>query len=364
MEGVLIPLDEQRQQAVHILPSDLPDDEAKAEAQFEQILGVLQGEIAHPRYWIEVAVRVYTHTHMHTCVCGALLAQQGPRGIRFFLQSSNLFPYREPNDNTRCTPPPSQEMYYRKGQTGLFQRLLDVLLGGMTEQDAVKAHIYGETAEGEQEYFQDMVRVHNKLAAERAMAALAARRARDEKMRVPLFDEAKRFFDDAARVRGGGEYQYDEETMALQGWASLMVGDNWEGADYFLRSALDVRRLDRGCDWGVGMGIVVVCFPTNLLSLPKPSTPQMAEKDKRTNLLAALGLAIAGFNDPKAADHGQQGVRRARKLLGKVLQQYPACPPGVRLAFGLCCYRLGEMDRARAAFQRCVACACVCMREG
>lgn len=73
------------------------------------------------------------------------------------------------------------------------------------------------------------------------------------------------------------------------------------------------------------------------------------------NLLAALGLAIAHYNDKDAAQDGMQGIRRARKLFGKVLAQYPACPPDVRLGFGLCCYRLGEMDRARAAFQRCVA---------
>ncbi len=54
-EGVLVPLIDEG--AVHILPSDLPeDDEAKAEVQLEMILGVLQAEIAHPRHWMEVAV--------------------------------------------------------------------------------------------------------------------------------------------------------------------------------------------------------------------------------------------------------------------------------------------------------------------
>lgn len=59
-DGVLVPLlgEGTQNKAVHILPSDLPEgDEAKAEAQLDQILGVLQGEIAHPRYWMEVAVR-------------------------------------------------------------------------------------------------------------------------------------------------------------------------------------------------------------------------------------------------------------------------------------------------------------------
>jgi hypothetical protein len=76
-----------------------------------------------------------------------------------------------------------------------------------------------------------------------------------------------------------------------------------------------------------------------------------------------LGLAVALYNEAASGGNSgargeaggggqQQGARRARKLFGKVLAQYPACPPDVRLAFGLCCYRMGEVDRARAAFQR------------
>lgn len=138
-------------------------------------------------------------------------------------------------------------MYYRKGQRHRFQRLLEALLRGLTDPDEdmekVRVHLYKSTAEGSEGrelLHQDLVRVHNKLATERAMAALEARRARDANARVPLFDEAKQYFNAAAQVRGG-DYQYDEETMALQGWASLMAGDNWEAADYFLRSALEVR---------------------------------------------------------------------------------------------------------------------------
>lgn len=60
--GVLVPLignEGEAQKGVHILPSDLPDEVGPdAEAQLDQILGVLQGEIAHPKYWMAVAVRV------------------------------------------------------------------------------------------------------------------------------------------------------------------------------------------------------------------------------------------------------------------------------------------------------------------
>ncbi len=106
-----------------------------------------------------------------------------------------------------------------------------------------------------------------------------------------------------------------------------------------------------------------VCGIDRSTLVSPPTTPhaQTAEKGKRTNLLAALGLAVALYNDPKSGENGQQGVRRARRLFGKVLSQYPACPADVRLGFGLCCYRLGEVDRARAAFQRCVFCLPACL---
>ncbi len=129
-------------------------------------------------------------------------------------------------------------MYYRKGQLGLFQRLLLVLLEGMTQEEGVRTHIYGGE---DRKFFDDLIRVYNKLASERAMAALAARRARDAKGRMRLFDEAKRFFNDAARVTGKEYDDWAEETMARQGWAVLTAGDNWEGAAYWLNGALEVR---------------------------------------------------------------------------------------------------------------------------
>ena len=263
-------------------------------------------------------------------------------------------------------------MYYRKGQLGLFQRLLLVLLEGISSEDSVKEHIYGEGPEAERKFFADVVKVYNKLASERAMAALAARRARDEKGQREAFDDAKRFFEEAGRARGGDYDHYEEETMALQGWAILTGASNWEGGATWLKTALEVR-MYMCVNFALCVPACLVCVrtdghhdrrtdrptdpPNSTPQLPPTNATQTAEKGKRTNLLAALGLAVAHFNDAGAAgangqDGALQAVRKARKLFGKVLAQYPACPPDVRLGFGLCCYRLGEMDRARAAFQR------------
>lgn len=132
-------------------------------------------------------------------------------------------------------------MYYRKGQLGLFKRLLEVLLEGISLEDTVKDHIYGKGPEAERRFYEDLVRVYNKLASERAMASLEARRARDDRAQREAFDDAKAYFDMAARARGGNYDQYEEETMAQQGWAFLTVGDNWEGAAYWLKGAMEVR---------------------------------------------------------------------------------------------------------------------------
>lgn len=38
--------------------------------------------------------------------------------------------------------------------------------------------------------------------------------------------------------------------------------------------------------------------------------------------------------------------------LKRVLQVYPGCPAAVRLGIGLCRYKLGQLDKARQAFDR------------
>lgn len=36
----------------------------------------------------------------------------------------------------------------------------------------------------------------------------------------------------------------------------------------------------------------------------------------------------------------------------RALQVYPDCPAAVRVGIGLCCYKLGQIEKARKAFQR------------
>jgi len=48
----------------------------------------------------------------------------------------------------------------------------------------------------------------------------------------------------------------------------------------------------------------------------------------------------------------KKDVKKAQSHFLKVLRAYPDCPASVRVGLGMCCYRLGQFDRAKAAFKR------------
>jgi RNA polymerase-associated protein CTR9 len=64
-------------------------------------------------------------------------------------------------------------------------------------------------------------------------------------------------------------------------------------------------------------------------------------------LPALLGLASVEFYE--------KNYQKALKLYGTAMQLFPSSKrysASIRVGFGLCCYKLGQVDRARAAFQR------------
>ncbi|XP_015889352.2 protein CTR9 homolog [Ziziphus jujuba] len=62
------------------------------------------------------------------------------------------------------------------------------------------------------------------------------------------------------------------------------------------------------------------------------------------NVPALLGQACVQFNRGRYLD--------SLELYKRALQVYPNCPAAVRLGIGLCRYRMGQIDKARQAFQR------------
>lgn len=64
----------------------------------------------------------------------------------------------------------------------------------------------------------------------------------------------------------------------------------------------------------------------------------------RDNVPALLGQACVHFNRGRYSD--------SLELYKRALQVFPRCPAAVRLGIGLCRYKLGQIDKAKQAFQR------------
>ncbi|XP_010541982.1 PREDICTED: protein CTR9 homolog [Tarenaya hassleriana] len=82
-------------------------------------------------------------------------------------------------------------------------------------------------------------------------------------------------------------------------------------------------------------------------------------KGEIDNALQAFRIVLDGAPDNVPALLGQASVEFNRgrfseslQLYKRVLQVYPGCPAAVRLGIGLCRYKLGQLEKARQAFQR------------
>lgn len=203
------------------------------------------------------------------------------------------------------------EAYYCKGRPDLFRQVLHLLRDGLKEA-GVQEEMEGNTEAQKREFRRGLVRVYNMLGALATQEAIKFKRAEDEERRMEMWDVAKHNLDVADTV-----VQYAEPTLLNKGWMAmnLSAGSTWKHAKYLFNNAITEAN-NRGGQ----------------------------------NLMAMLGLAIHAFHVNTPAE-----LRRARKLLGEVIRRHPQCPAEVRVGFGLCCYRLGEVDRAKAAFKRALA---------
>lgn len=82
-------------------------------------------------------------------------------------------------------------------------------------------------------------------------------------------------------------------------------------------------------------------------------------KGEIDNALQAFTIGLGNSSDNVPALLGQASVEFYRgrfseslQLYKRVLQVHPGCPAAVRLGIGLCRYKLGQLDKARQAFDR------------
>ncbi|KAL0733040.1 hypothetical protein Bca4012_009250 [Brassica carinata] len=82
-------------------------------------------------------------------------------------------------------------------------------------------------------------------------------------------------------------------------------------------------------------------------------------KGEIDNALQAFTIGLGNSSDNVPALLGQASVEFNRgrfseslQLYKRVLQVHPGCPAAVRLGIGLCRYKLGQLDKARQAFDR------------
>ncbi len=209
------------------------------------------------------------------------------------------------------------EAYYRKGKVDVFRRLLKLLLEGVASP-GVREQMEGPTAEGQHAFQEGVLRVLNMLGAEVTLEGIRAKNKGEahsqmaawEKANV-LLQEAEQFLERERRV------QPSVSTLLNTGWMILhLAASEWERGAYYFENAIK----------------------------------EDDEQNKRHCLQAVLGLGIYAFHK-KTPDE----LRKARRHFGEVIRKYPGCPAEVRVGFGLCCYKLGEMERAKAAFQRALA---------
>lgn len=62
------------------------------------------------------------------------------------------------------------------------------------------------------------------------------------------------------------------------------------------------------------------------------------------DVASQLGQAAVHF------EHGEH--KRAREIYAEVIKTCPTCPASVRVALGMCLYKLGHIDAAKQAMER------------
>lgn len=179
--------------------------------------------------------------------------------------------------------------YYHQGKKEEFREILVEIIGGLTPE---REKFYSDDPEGFKVW---RLRILNALAADAVKRANASTEKRDKE---EFHSKALEYLAGADRID-----PMSELTWVGKGIFYLSQGD-LSRARYFFDNAVKGRE----------------------------------------NLPATLGQASIYFQEAK--------YKEALDLYCKVLQENPKSSASVRVGLGLCCYRLGQMSRAKAAMKR------------
>ena len=92
-------------------------------------------------------------------------------------------------------------------------------------------------------------------------------------------------------------------------------------------------------------------LPTTANSIPPPrETKKVLERAEAhfTHAIAEAGNILPALLGLAAVDFRGRKFEKAQKWYAMAMANYPdTCPPGARVGFGICCYKLGQVDRAK-----------------
>ena len=223
--------------------------------------------------------------------------------------------------------------YYRQDYKDAFREILKEAKMGFVHYEQNKTFSPAE----KRDFDKARLNIILALAADQ-MVDLMELQTTDKARHNELVLEIKTYFGQADRI--DPEFKLTWACKSLFEIATRKDEEYVEKAEYWADLLMkESRKGGPGGDAGAG----TVHIPTFLL---KASTHfQRGEK-------IASGTDGGGLGATEREERRRKEFETALRLYETVLRAKPDCDPTVRLGIGLCCARLGQSERARAAFRR------------
>ena len=226
--------------------------------------------------------------------------------------------------------------YYRQGYKEAFREILKEAKEGFVHYEQNKKFSVSE----KKEFDKARLNIILALAADQ-MANVMELQATDKARHNELVHEIKTYFGQADRIDPEFKLTWackslfeiatrkDEEYVEkAEYWADLLMKDSRKGA--------------------AGGAAGTAHIPTLLLK----ASAHFQRGEKAATGVDVAGAVGGGGSGAEREERRRKEFETALRLYETVLRAKPDCDATVRLGVGLCCARLGQTERARAAFRR------------